>query len=190
MKRIFLTTLVLGSLLAAHAQAPVEWNREAYPDYNPTPTFDYKWLNRAKAHIKARKAKGETRPDHWNNADTDAFPPVVNQSAGSCGSASRIYYMFTHEINAARHANGKLAENIYPTHFTWLLTWVSSQGKEILAQHTGIPNSVVYGGKTYSETFGYQDCDDGQSNYGWMQGYDKWFHACTTAWPTAPTSPP
>ncbi len=177
MKRIFLTTLVLGSLLAAHAQAPVEWNREAYPDYNPTPTFDYKWLNRAKAHIKARKAKGETRPDHWNNADTDAFPPVVNQSAGSCGSASRIYYMFTHEINAARHANGKLAENIYPTHFTWLLTWVSSQGKEILAQHTGIPNSVVYGGKTYSETFGYQDCDDGQSNYGWMQGYDKWFHA-------------
>lgn len=50
-----------------------------------------------------RRAEGKpTRPDHWNNALSSAFPPVVNQSAGSCGSASRIYYMFSHEMNAAR----------------------------------------------------------------------------------------
>ena len=175
MKR--LTIFAWAIALCGALQAQIAWDKDRYPDYNPTPHYDYKWLDRAKTRMKIRKAKGETRPDHWNNAETDAFPPVVNQSAGSCGSASRIYYMFTHEMNAARHANGKLAENIYPTHFTWLLTWVSNQGKEILAQHTGIPNSVVYGGKTYSELFGYQDCDDGQSNYGWMQGYDKWFHA-------------
>ena len=175
MKRVI--SLVWTIAICYGLQAQIAWDKDSYPDYNPTPRYDNQWLNKAKARMKIRKAQGETRPDHWNNAETEAFPPVINQSAGSCGSASRIYYMFTHEMNAARHANGKLPENIYPTHFTWLLTWVSSQGKEILAQHNGIPNSVVYGGKTYSEIFGYQDCDDGQSNYGWMQGYDKWFHA-------------
>ena len=41
-----------------------------------------------------------TRPDHVNNAESRYFPPVFNQDGGSCGSASRIGYMFTHEINA------------------------------------------------------------------------------------------
>lgn len=91
-----------------------------------------------------RRAEGKpTRPDHWNNALSSAFPPVVNQSAGSCGSASRIYYMFSHEMNAARWADGSLPEDIYPTHFTWLLTWVSNQGKEVIAQHNGIPKTAA-----------------------------------------------
>ena len=159
------------------AQTP-SWDREKYPDYDPVPRLDKSQLQRMKARVKKEASEGKTRPDHWNNALSNAFPPVMNQSAGSCGSASRIYYMFAHEMNAARWADGSLAENIYPTHFTWLLTWTpGGQGKEVMAQLNGIPNSEVYGGYTYSETFGYQDCDDGQGNYGWMQGYDKWFHA-------------
>ena len=35
------------------------------------------------------------RPDHVNNAENAYFPPVFNQDGGSCGSASRIGYMFT-----------------------------------------------------------------------------------------------
>ena len=36
------------------------------------------------------------RPDHVNNALTTFFPPVFNQDGGSCGSASRISYMFAY----------------------------------------------------------------------------------------------
>lgn len=115
-----------------------------------------------------------TRPDHVNNAESRFFPPVFSQDGGSCGSASRIGYMFTHEINAFRHADASQPENIYPTHFTWLLT-NSHSGKEGMAKANGIPNAVVYGGTTYSKVFGNQDC--GSADFGWMQGYDKWYSA-------------
>lgn len=115
-----------------------------------------------------------TRPDHVNNAESRAFPPVFNQDGGSCGSASRIGYMFTHEINAFRGADASKPENIYPTHFTWLLT-NSHSGKEGMARANGIPNAVVYGGTTYSKVFGNQDC--GSADFGWMQGYEKWYSA-------------
>lgn len=114
------------------------------------------------------------RPDHVNNAESLCFPAVFNQDGGSCGSASRIGYMFTHEINAFRGADARLPENIYPTHFTWLLT-NSHSGKEGMAMANGVPNSVVYGGTTYSKVFGNQDC--AQADFGWMQGYDKWYSA-------------
>ncbi|MBQ7442311.1 MAG: DUF5013 domain-containing protein [Bacteroidaceae bacterium] len=178
MKTLLFTLASTFLAAAAYAQEP-QWDKEKYPDFDPVPHIDAKAQQRMKQRVAERRAQGQTRPDHWNNALMDAFPPVVNQAAGSCGSASRIYYMFTEEMNAARGANGKLAENIYPTHFTWLLTWTpNGQGKEVIAQHNGIPNSEVYGGYTYSDLFGYQDCDSQTGyDYGWMQGYDKWFHA-------------
>lgn len=114
------------------------------------------------------------RPDHINNAETPYFPQVFNQDGGSCGSASRIGYMFTHEINAFRGTDASLPENIYPTHFTWLLT-NSHSGKEGMAIANGVPNSIVYGGTTYSKLFGNQDCAN--PDFGWMQGYDKWYSA-------------
>lgn len=82
--------------------------------------------------------------------------------------------MFTYEINAYRGTDASLPENIYPTHFTWLLT-NSHSGKEGMARANGVPNSVVYGGNTYSRLFGNQDCAD--PDFGWMQGYDKWYSA-------------
>lgn len=114
------------------------------------------------------------RPDHVNNALSPYFPPVFNQDGGSCGSASRIGYMFTHEINAYRRDTADCPEHIYPTHFTWLLT-NSHSGKEGMAQANGVPNATVYGGPTYSRLFGNQDCSD--MDFGWMQGYDKWYSA-------------
>lgn len=114
------------------------------------------------------------RPNHVNNAENRYFPAVFSQDGGSCGSASRIGYMFTYEINAFRGTDASKPENVYPTHFTWLLT-NSNSGKEGMAMANGIPNSVVYGGTTYSKNFGNQDC--ASSDFGWMQGYDKWYSA-------------
>jgi len=174
--RILLSAIALMAMTSTQAQN-VKWDKDKYPDYNPVLRINRAQQLRMVNAIKQKKAEGKTRPDHVNNALTSAFPPVMNQSAGSCGSASRIYYMFAHEMNAARWADGSKAENIYPTHFTWLLTWCpGGQGKEIIAQHNGVPNSAVYGGYTYSDLFGYQDCD-AQHDYGWMQGYEKWLSA-------------
>lgn len=39
----------------------------------------------------------------------------------------------------------------------------------------GIPNNPTYGGQIYSSLFGMQECSD--NDFGWMQGYDKWYSA-------------
>lgn len=174
MKHKYLSTLLCMAAMttADSLSAQVLVNYEKYPDYSsllkPDPTLgiERSAVSRAKA--------AQTRPVRVNNAETPYFPPVFNQDGGSCGSASRIGYMFNYEINAFRGADGSLEENQYPTHFTWLLT-NSNSGKEGMAAANGIPNVPVYGGRTYSRLFGNQDTSD--PDFGWMQGYDKWYAA-------------
>lgn len=148
-------------------------DRDKYTDYTPLPKPSNEQLQFYQSVLKHSRSIGETRPRKVNNATDGFFPPIFNQDGGSCGSASAIAYQFTHEINSYRNVNGALPENIYPTHFTWLLTNHNS-GKEEMAMANGIPNSVVYGGKTYSGLFGNQTNED---LFGWMQGYDKWYSA-------------
>lgn len=165
-----LKTKLIAATLAAAAipvSAQVEVNYEKYPDYAP-PT-------RTDRSLMVRKTDGEKqRPVRVNNAANKHFPTIFNQDGGSCGSASRISYMFTYEINALRNADASEPENIYPSHFTWLLT-NSNSSKDGMAIANGIPNIEVYGGRTYSALFGNQDCSD--NDFGWMQGYDKWYSA-------------
>ena len=159
MKHKYLSTLLCMAAMttADSLSAQVLVNYEKYPDYSsllkPDPTLgiERSAVSRAKA--------AQTRPARVNNAETPYFPPVFNQDGGSCGSASRIGYMFNYEINAFRGADGSLEENQYPTHFTWLLT-NSNSGKEGMAAANGIPNVPVYGGRTYSRLFGNQDTSD------------------------------
>lgn len=151
----------------------IKVDRSKFPDLSfirqgqlPTP-------HAARRKAQAHKAPAKL-PDHVNNGIDKYFPPIVNQDGGSCGSAQNIYYMFTHEINAVRDADASDPVNQYPTHFTWLLTYQNSD-KEVMARTNGIPNVVTYGGKTYSRLFGNQTHED--NDYGWMQGYDKWYSA-------------
>ncbi|MBO4551470.1 MAG: DUF5013 domain-containing protein, partial [Bacteroidaceae bacterium] len=123
----------------------------------------------------ARKAKGQTQlPPYVYNGQDKYFPPIFNQDGGSCGSAAAVGYQFTHEINSYRDADASLPENQYPSHFTWLLAYQTST-TEGMAKAIGIPNVPTYGGRTYSRLFGPQTHDD--PDYGWMQGYDKWYSA-------------
>ena len=125
------------------------------------------------ARQKRRKAKAVLPPYVYNGQDK-YFPPIFNQDGGSCGSAAGVGYQFTHEINSYRDADASLPENQYPSHFTWLLAYQTST-TEGMAKAIGIPNVPTYGGRTYSRLFGPQTHDD--PDYGWMQGYDKWFSA-------------
>ena len=144
-------------------------------NFCPTPESQA-FIERYKAAAQAGRhgAEATGRPDHVNNAATPYFPPVFNQSSGSCGAASRIAYMFSHEQNAYRGTDGRLPENYYPTHFVFLLTYGNS-GKTEFVVNVGIPSAKTYGGQTYSNLFGYNEWDD--EDYGWMTGYDKWYEA-------------
>ena len=162
---LILAAMTAFSTATSTVSAQDDVNYKKYPDFSPRLKVDKK--------LVATKSATE-RPDHVNNAETIYFPPVINQVGGSCGSASRIYYMFTYEINCLRGVSGKLAKNQYPTHFTWLYT-NSNSGKDGMAIANGIPNNPTYGGQLYSKLFGIQDCSD--PDFGWMQGYDKWYSA-------------
>jgi len=100
-----------------------------------------------------------------------------NQVGGSCGSASRICYQYAWEVNCYRKRDGSKQENMCPSHFTWMMTSQNGE-KEVLAQWTGVPNAVDYGGETYSKIYGSSGQNGfSDSDYGWMQGYDKWYRA-------------
>ena len=177
------TSRILKSLLAVAVALPmslsaqVSVNREKYPDYSDKQNPDWSLMEYASMQKSASRADvvpAEQRPAYVNNSELKFFPPVFNQDGGSCGSASRICYMFTYELNAYRNLNGKLSKNYYPSHFVWLHTNTSS-GKDQFVTSIGVPSAATYGGQTYSSLFGYQDCAD--NDFGWMQGYDKWFEA-------------
>lgn len=175
----FLGGLILSTVAFAQTDyVPVDW--EKYPDYqggnfNPDPAAVQFVQRYQKAKSKGRSGVAATgRPDHVHNGMTKYFAPVFNQSSGSCGAASRIGYMFTHEQNSYRDLDGSKPENYYPTHFVFLLTYGNS-GKNEFVLNVGIPSAKTYGGQTYSNLFGYNEWDD--EDYGWMTGYDKWYEA-------------
>lgn len=121
-----------------------------------------------------KKASPDELPDHVNNIETGFFCPVFNQSGGSCGAASGVSYMWGYEINAMRGWQAEDEANRFPSHFTWLMSQCNSDEATML-HNNGAPSVKTYGGQTYSRYFGLQDVED--PDFGWMQGYDKWWEA-------------
>ena len=183
MRKVLLFTLCLVSAFHATAQIEdytlpdgkvIKIDRSVFPDFRPEAPGKPLPAELV-ARRKARAMQGKTQlPPFVYNGESKYFPPIFNQDGGSCGSASRICYMFTYELNAYRNLDGKIAQNYYPSHFVWLHTNTSS-GKDQFVTSIGVPSAATYGGQTYSSLFGYQDCAD--NDFGWMQGYDKWFEA-------------
>ena len=175
LSRGILAALLIGSSTVLTAQV-MEVDRTKYTDYTPVNNPDWSLMTPTRGEGEAARARTRTqRPDHVNNAETKHFPPVFNQDGGSCGSASRICYMFSHELAAYRDLDGSDPKNYYPSHFVWLHTNSPDQNKDKFVTHVGVPSAATYGGQTYSSLFGYQE--DTNEDFGWMQGYDKWFEA-------------
>ncbi|MBR3373671.1 MAG: hypothetical protein IKG75_06690, partial [Bacteroidaceae bacterium] len=174
--RLLAAATALTFTAVSAQDVPVDY--KAYPDANPYPKVEKTYsstVRQASGSSVARSSRyGTERPDHINNALTKYFPPVFNQSGGSCGSAQAVGYTMTLEMNAYRNADASYEENQLPTHFTWLHTYCGIGKYEIMNSH-GVPNVPTYGGRTYSNTFGLQDTSN--PDYGWMQGYDKWYSA-------------
>ena len=183
MKRILLLTACIVSALCVSAQIVdytlpdgkvIKVDRSVFPDFKyeaATKPQPAEYVARRKARAKQGRVK---LPAYVYNGESKYFPPIFNQDGGSCGSAQSIGYMFTHEMCCYRDLDASLYENQYPSHFTWLLAYQTST-TEGMAQAIGIPSAPTYGGRTYSRLFGAQTHDD--ADYGWMQGYDKWYSA-------------
>lgn len=176
--RLSLITLALAAFATASAQAPL-WDREKYPDLpDPKPkNINYEAYRKMVRRVKRNEAEGKRRPDHINNALNPSFPPIINQSGGSCGAASSIYYQFTNQINTARFSAADSDERRYATHFPWMLNTngTGGTGYDRLGRDVGIASVAVYGGTTYSRIYGNSGQDDQDDDCGWMQGYDSWF---------------
>lgn len=154
------------------------WDREKYPDLPaPRPAVNMKTARKMIKRMNESIASGRVRPDHLNNALQPSFPPIINQSGGSCGAASSIYYQFTNQINTARFTAADTDERRYATHFPWMLNTngPNGTGYDRLGRDCGIASVATYGGTTYSHLYGSSGQDDQDDDCGWMQGYDRWF---------------
>lgn len=179
MKKKLLFASVLFAPTLAQGQNAYLVDRTKYPDYSTIVNPDVSLLRYGGTYGTPQGAKraprAAQRPVMCNNANTPHFPPVFNQHGGSCGAASRIAYMFTHEVNSYRNLDGSKYENQYPTHFVFLHT-MGNSGKDEFVQHIGIPNAPTWGGRTYSSIYG-EHGEWTSPIFGWMQGYEKWYSA-------------
>ena len=152
-------------------QELLDFFRNIKPDY----TMRSRTLQARKSGSAKSKSTRDQRPDHVNNQATNFFPPIFNQSGGSCGSCANVAYMLCYEINSLKNQDGKHnADYMFPSHFTWL-TCSNTCPEQTMAERNGIPSVTTYGGRTYSDYFGLQDTEE--KDAGWMQGYDKWYSA-------------
>lgn len=117
-KLLLVAGLALPTLLPAQ-QRITDVDRTKYPDYSSLLNPDESLRGTSVRATRGASRSVETLPDHVNNAETMFFPPVFNQDGGSCGSASRISYMFSYELAAYRNLDGSKPENYYPSHFVW-----------------------------------------------------------------------
>ncbi len=59
-------------------------------------------------------------PVSVDNSTSTAFPPIIDQTGGSCAQASGIGYMFTYEVNTLLHRNAYASD---ANTFSYLFTW-------------------------------------------------------------------
>jgi hypothetical protein len=60
-------------------------------------------------------------PQYVDNSTNKYFPPIIDQSGGSCAQASSIGYVFTYEMNRYLDRDASLPENRFSYQYIWNL---------------------------------------------------------------------
>lgn len=110
-------------------------------------------------------------PTSVDNSLNMYFPPILDQSGGSCAQASGIGYLFTYEMNRHLGRDAKLsAANRFSYQFAWnMINGGEDQGGFVseglyLARQYGMMTEADYG---LSSVYAFR----------WASGYDKYLRA-------------
>lgn len=113
----------------------------------------------------------DSLPAYIDNSINRWFPPVINQTGGSCAQASYIGYMFTYEINRLLDRDASVPENRFAYLYTWnFVNEGIDQGSFgldgiRLALTNGIMPEHLFPAQSYAGAFR------------WASGYDKYLEA-------------
>ena len=162
MKYQLLLLAFLSSALGSSAQQFEKVDKSKYKDYTPTyapdPSLMRNISGRAdKAGMRTRATRASL-PAYVNNANAKWFPPIFNQTGGSCGASSRIGYMMTYEWNAFRLSDASKIEHRLPPHFEYPFSY-NGLSKDYMARYIGYPTGDVYGGWDISSIYGAYEAD-------------------------------
>jgi len=176
MKRLLFLLFALIAVLFSNAQI-----RNINPDTTGDPWIvgglreltpaDYQMLAKVPQWKLPNPVDSKNLPAQVDNTINPWFRPIFSQSGGSCGQASGVGYNFTYEMDYERQIPANIAENQYPTHFTWnFLNGGVGNGSWyfdgwLIIREAGCPTVYDYGGLAYG----------GQSR--WMSGYDLYYNA-------------
>ena len=179
MKKLLLSAICLSAAICTMAQNTYPVDRSKYKDYSPIFAPDASLMKHVTLPISTNKAATRATskpklPAYVNNANAKWFPPIFNQTGGSCGVSSRVGYMMTYEWNAFRLSDASKTENRLPPHFQYPFSY-NGLGKEQMAMYVGYPTGDVYGGWDISSIYGAYETN--ANDAGWMQGYESWHNA-------------
>lgn len=178
MKYQLLLLAFLSSALGTSAQQFEKVDKSKYKDYSPTyapdPSLMRNISGRAGKVGMHTRATSTPLPAYVNNSNAKWFPPIFNQTGGSCGASSRIGYMMTYEWNAFRLSDASKIEHRLPPHFEYPFSY-NGLSKDHMAIYVGYPTGDIYGGWDISSIYGAYEVDSNDA--GWMQGYDSWHNA-------------
>ena len=109
-------------------------------------------------------------PSSVDNSRTTFFPPIINQTGGSCAQAAGIGYMMTYEMNRMLRRDASLPANRMSYLFVWnLINEGIDQG------------SFVEQGLNMARSFGVMSEADfgtpGLTIYKWATGYERYERA-------------
>ena len=180
--KLILYFIILCSLLFADKRDKINLNPNptGTPWYldNYTPPQNKEYMSDKTINDILDKSM-ETLPSRIDHTYSKYMRPIFSQSGGSCGSSARICYQFAYELNNFRNLKADNLKTQYPSHFTWLVTGQNSN-KEEMAKFNGVPSALYYNGNTVSTKYGgdvgWPSVDEAP-DYGWMNGYNRWFNA-------------
>ncbi len=176
MKHILLSIFIVISVFSLKAQV-----QNSNPDPNGKPWIIGGWREPTKAELEKipqlkidNKFKTRDLPSSLDNSTLPYFRPVFSQTDGCCAQASGIAYNFTYELNRERGTSANVAENQYPTHYTYNFlnqgsgsygSWYGDGWNIIKAN--GCPTVAEYGGLAQDATYwmsGYSDYENAMKN--------------------------
>jgi len=113
-------------------------------------------------------ADNPTIADYIDNSTSKYFPPIINQTGGSCTCASTVHYIFTYDYNKMEDRESSESSNQFSYLFTYNLI---NDGYDSGSYAFSALRSLYYHGGMPKNIYNTSNMTE------WADGYDKYFSA-------------